>query len=103
MPFGGNHAVIIKGFDWEEDPYNEGRPVALGCVYSDPDGPASWYITGMELNQYFDTNGTDYWVIIAFSWFEWRGIEAHNDFIAAGGTIYGGPDIYDPSDLDPQQ
>lgn len=102
MPFWGDHAVLIKGFDWEEDPY-DGKPVALGCMFHDPNGLPNDYISARRLDQYFDTGGSDFWVILAYSWLEWRGIEAFGDFIAAGGTYYGGPDVYDPSDLDPEQ
>lgn len=100
--FCGNHAVIITGFDWEEDPF-DGKPVAIGCIFHDPNGLAYDYISAKRLNQYFDTGGSNFWVILAYSWLEWQGIEGFNDFIAAGGIYYGGPDVYNPSDLDPQQ
>lgn len=94
MPFyGGEHAVIIKGYEWREV---DEKPVAISCWYHDPNGFNNWRISASILSRYFECGIYDYWVIVGFRDFVWEGMAGHQAFIEAGGTYYGGPQTYDP-------
>jgi hypothetical protein len=92
MPFYGDHAVLIKGYEW----IDEDQPIALACWLHDPDGRNNWKITAGQLDYFFECYPSDNWVIVGYYDFVLEGIGGHAAFIAAGGTYYGGPPVYDP-------
>jgi hypothetical protein len=93
----GTHAVIVIGFNWTWS--SSGRPIAEGVYFHDP---LSW--AGEETYQtaeswkrwWFDTyNGREFAFILGYFHHLGEGESGYADFLAAGGTYYGGPEDYD--------
>lgn len=101
MPFYfGDHAVLIKGYEWMEKA--DGTPYAIRCFYHDPDGNVgpNQDISAYVLKTFFRPAVFDYWVILGDEEFLINGIFGHDSFVMQGGTYYGGPAVYNPKGLD---
>ena len=98
MPFSGNHAVLIKGSEWNEK--TDGSPLAKRIYLHDPNNLPSQNISADELTRRFIPCPFDYWVIVGWEDFILNGIIGHDTFVLMGGTYYGGPSYYNPKDLD---
>lgn len=95
----GTHAVLAFGYKWH---YDGIRRVADIMYYHDPDnlvGPNKT-VVGVKLKtEKFlpDTIRASYWVVIGRFKNSTDGTSGYNVFITEGGTFYGGPTNYDPS------
>jgi Peptidase_C39 like family len=99
MPFSaGRHAVLVVGYKWH---YENDQRVADKMFYHDPNSRGDLFLTAADLKQnYFliDNNRGSYWVIVGRHKNVDDGFTGYMNFIAEGGTYYGGPAIYDPTD-----
>jgi hypothetical protein len=95
----GTHAVLAFGYQWH---YDGGQRVADKMFYHDPDervGPNKAIVAVKLKTEYFlpDAIRDSFWVVIGRYKNSTDGTAGYNVFIAEGGTFYGGPLNYDPS------
>lgn len=93
----GTQSFLVIGFRWKRE---NNRPTIYGIWYHDPawNGYPSIYVTPEDWKaRWFQLFNGYYVIILGYHWYIQEGEAGYEEFLAEGGTYYGGPENYDPN------